>query len=190
MVKRSLIVLILGFVVLLAGVFAPVIRVMTYTAKNGAIAVIGGVDTKSSAVLMYSGLPTVLILFGVSIIICSIFCLIFIKSISNECSVKTSIVSIGISAVISLEIYCILAYISCFFLTSPDRHPIRYPASIIVAGICLIAYVLLLWLYFRHRKSNMSASGVIIDIAFTAMYIVPMFLAYAFIHNTISSFLN
>lgn len=119
-------------------------------------------------------LPELLTIAGIDFFVCGIIGLIFNTYLAKICTLKTTVTALAISSVISLGIWCCMSYISCFFLTAPDKHPVRYPASVILGGICFIVFCVLVCFYVKFRKINRTVKGVIVDILLTIIYL-PMF---------------
>ena len=69
-------------------------------------------------------------------------------------SLKTSALSVGIGAMFSLGVHCVFSFLSCYFDSNPGKHPIRYPASIGIGMICLMIFLVLVYLYAKVRKKE------------------------------------
>lgn len=191
--KISTVALIIGVVMLLVGIFLPIIFMQIYTAQNGSIGIIGGADGPTAIYLtqrLFGNSLLILKLFGGAITLSGLFCSIFGRTVKENCTLKTSGISLGLSVVISLGVYCVVAFISCFVMTHPNKHPITYITSIILGLLCLALFVLLLYLYVKQRKVAPSVIGVIIDILFAIIYLTPFFFTYAWAHSIVSSWLK
>ena len=90
--------------------------------------------------------------------------LIFDKQISKFCSLKSVSLALGISLLTALGLYCVLSFASCYFLTHPDNHPIRYPVSFIVGSVCFWVFLALFCMYIKLRQKEPSALGVLLDV--------------------------
>lgn len=190
--KVAVITLIIGVVMFLVGIFLPIILLEIYTSQNDSIGIIGGADTPSILLisnLILNNLPHVLMIFGGAIILSSLFCIIFTKTVNKHCTLETSSISLGLSASASLGIYCVLVFISCHIMSHPSKHPITYPTSIILGLICLAIFAFLIFLYTKRREAKPSAKGVTIDIIFALTYLIPFFFTYSMLHNYISDWI-
>ena len=116
-------------------------------------------------------LGIVLKLFGGITAVWGLIGLIFNKQINSRCTLKSSCVALGISATVSLGIYCVLSFLSCYFLTHPGKHPIRHPASLVLGVICFAVFLALIHLYIKLRNWNVSASGIAFDVIFGISYL-------------------
>ena len=121
--------------------------------------------------------------------LCSLFCLIFSRTVTRVCRFSTTLISLGLSAVGAIGFYAGIIFLSCFFLTSPERHPVRYPASGVALVLAFCAFVLWMWLYVRMRRKNKSILGVFLDIATALLYFLPLLsLVVAFFDALYSAF--
>lgn len=100
--------------------------------------------------------------------------LLFPEQIHGKCGLKTSVVALSISAIVSLGLYCVNLFFSCYFLTDPSEHPIRLPASVILGAVCLLIFMGLLYIYRKRREKNMSKSGITLDFMLMLSYL-PVF---------------
>ena len=117
--------------------------------------------------------------FGLGIILNSLFCLIFTKTTIKYCTIKTSIISFGISSMVGMGAMSILLFLSCHFLTSPKKHPIAFPTSILLGSISFLIFILLFYTYTTQRKKIPSTKGTVIDVLFAFLYIHPFLWLYS-----------
>lgn len=103
-------------------------------------------------------------LFGGTTLFFGLVELIFDKQISKRCSLKSVSLALGISLLTALGLYCVLSFASCYFLTHPDNHPIRYPVSFIVGSVCFWVFLALFCMYIKLRQKEPSALGVLLDV--------------------------
>ena len=161
MKKASIITLITGIILLAAGFALPMI------AANGqvpfALCCFGGVTA------LWGGIGW-----------------LFQKKIGSHCRIETSGIALGISAVVSLGVHCVMSFLSCYFLTNPARHPIRHPASILLGTVCFALFAALVYWYTKLRKKNASAVGVALDIGLGVLYLPAFYFIWVVIDNTIS----
>lgn len=119
-------------------------------------------------------LPELLTIAGIDFFVCGIIGLIFNTYLSKICTLKTTVTALAISYVIGLGFWCCMSWISCFFLTTPDKHPVRYPASVILGGVCFIVFCILVCFYVKFRKINRTIKGIVVDLLLIIIYL-PMF---------------
>ena len=96
------------------------------------------------------------------------------EQISGKCNIKTSVMALGISAVLGLGLYCANLFFSCYFLSDPSEHPIRLPASGILGIVCLLGLMGLVYLYKKLREKNVSKEGTVLDMMLILSYF-PVF---------------
>ena len=101
-------------------------------------------------------------------------------------SLKTSALSVGIGAVFSLGVHCVFSFLSCYFDSNPGKHPIRYPASIGTGMICLMIFLVLVYLYAKVRKKSMSTLGIALDVVFGMTSCIPFYFLWVTADNMIS----
>ncbi len=187
MKKRAAIILSISAVVLLICVLVP--SGVLGASKNESVGIIGGAD--GPTVIMITGafwdgvLPSFITL-SLSTVLCGLFCLLFSKAVKEHCALKTSGIALSLSACASLFFYCALLFASCFIMTSPDKHPVILPLSILVGALAVVAFVLLLTVYVKSRAQKTSAKGVLIDILLFLSYLLPFFLVFDFVRNLIA----
>jgi len=182
----SLLTLFAGILFLLIGIVSPCIVLYNYTSQHGAIGIIGGADTPTISFIVFGlmgGWPFVVILFGIALIISALFCLIFFKTVKNNCEIKTTVFSLGLSAVGALGLLC--AYLWLFIVSSGNMstYPIVYPVSILLGIICFFIFIVLIAIYLILRKNNWSIKGFCIDILTSIIYLPAFFYAFAFLYN-------
>lgn len=119
-------------------------------------------------------LPHLLTIAGVDFFVCGIIGLFFNTYFSKICTLKTTVTALAISANVGLGIWCCMSWLSCHFLTTPDKHPVRYPTSIILGRVCFIVFCILVCFYTKFRKINKTIKGVVVDLLLTIIYL-PMF---------------
>lgn len=103
----------------------------------------------------------------------SLIIMLFPDAVKEGCTIKTSAFSLCLSAVTGLGLFCVLDVLSIVFLSHPDDHPVRYPASIIAGIILLLVFAALIVFYILQRKKAPSKKGVVIDIACALISVIP-----------------
>ena len=198
MIKRnfrliSLCVAIFGTLLICAALISYGIAAYEFIAsrqENGT-GIIGGMDRYTLSMIRRSlneAIP-VSFLFGVAIFLSGIFSLIFAGTVQKSCTFKTSIVSLGLSASISLGVYGLFSLMLCSFDSTPARHPIRHPASIMICAIALGAAAILFVEYCHQRLEKTSFKGILIDIGFSILYLIPFFSLYGVLDQFLKSVL-
>ena len=179
MKKYALIVFIISLLLLFSGLhFSGILSAMLPETDIG---IIGGSDLPTANFLIgkiLSNAYGLLILFGLPTAVCSLFSLIFSRTVKKCCCFSTTATALGLSACASLGAYSLFTFASCFFLNTPSKHPIAFPASIGCGMIALIGLILLMVLYRKLRGKKKSALGVFFDVAFSLMYMPAFFLLY------------
>ena len=123
-------------------------------------------------------------------ILCGIFYLIFTKFVKQNCTLKTSVTTLGISVSLCLGMYCFFAFIICYYDGTPARNPIAHSASIVFGILSFVAFVGLSILYVFLRKKKMSVKGIIIEFLLTVIYVIPFFLTFSCIHEILSDLIR
>ena len=182
----SLLTLLTGSLFLIIGVIVPFITLQNYTSQNGAIGIIGGADTPTYEFIVFrimNGWPFVAILFGIALIVSALFCLIFSKAVENNCIIKTTALSLGLSAVGALGLVCDFLWFSIVSFGEISKHPIEYPVSILVGIICFLAFIILIAIYLKLRKINWSIKGFIIDVLTSLIYLPTFFFLFSYFYE-------
>ena len=125
-------------------------------------------------------------LFGGLTAFCSLLGLILAGALGYRCQVGTTACALGVSASTTLGLHCVLSFISCYFLTTPTKHPIRYPTSVALGIICLCAFALCIYFYIVKRKNNRSIVGILLDIGLCIAYLPAFTLVWAVADNVAS----
>ncbi len=186
----SVVALVIGVLSLSAGIIAPILLYKQYISDLGTIALIGAAETGTELNLysmFYRGLvddwPFCLLTLGVALTVTALFCLIFTKTVKNNCNIKTSAISLGISAVGALGILCFLIWFSIVAFNDISSSPITYPFSIAVGLAGFTAFVALFLLYYTERKKHRSVKGFIIDVFTSILYLPTFFFAIYYLYE-------
>ena len=124
--------------------------------------------------------------FGGVTAICGMLGWIFHKKATKWLSLPTSLLAVGISIVVSLGIHSGISLLSCFFLSNPSRHPIRFPGSACLAMVCFAGFVALMDAYFKVRSKKKSIPGVVLDVLLGLIYCLPFYFVWVATDNIIS----
>lgn len=163
----SSIVLISGLLLALTSVLVPIIKLSNYTAQNGSIGIIGGADGPT-AIYLTSRLLGERLLFalilGLTLFLCGGFCLVFKRTVTNNCRLKTTALSLIISFFGASGLSCFLIWYSIVAFLEMSMHPIAYPLSIIGGIFSLVAFIITIILYIKARKENFKIKGIVVDV--------------------------
>jgi hypothetical protein len=187
MKKYAVIVFILSAFLLLAG-----LHLNGTLLPESDVGIIGGADRPTVnwyRQKMLSQPHGLLILFGAVGTLVSFLMLIFSRTVNNHCVFSTTATALGLSASASLGAYSLLIFASCFFLTTPSKHPIRFPTSACTGTLALIGFILLMALYFRLRGKTPSRPGVFCDMTFSLLCMPAFFWSYHIIDHLLSGIL-
>ena len=185
----SLLTLLTGALFSIIGVIVPFITLQNYTSQNGAIGIIGGADTPTYEFVVFrimNGCLFIAILFGITLIVSALFCLIFSKTVKNNCNIKTTALSLGLSAVGAAGLVCAFLWFSIVSFGEMSKHPIEYPVSVLLGIISFFGFIVLIALYLKTRKTNWSIKGLIIDVLTSIIYLPTFFFAFSYLYNTLS----
>jgi hypothetical protein len=133
------------------------------------VGIVGGADRPTVNLrirVIFNSAYSLLILFGLPTAFCSLFVLIFSRTIKKNCVISTTLTALALSACTALGVYSLLIFASCFIMTSPSNHPIALPSSICVGMMALIGFILLIVLYYKRRNKKPSIPGAFLDAAF------------------------
>lgn len=186
--RISLLTLLIGALFSMIGVIAPFAALKNYTSQNGAIGIIGGADTptyKFIILRIMSGWSFIAILLGIALIISALFCLLFSKTVKNNCSIKTTALSLGLAAVGAAGLMCAFLWFTIVSFGEMSKHPIAYPASKLMGILFFFAFVVLMVIYVKARKANWSIKGLIIDVLTCILYFPTFFSAFEYLYGII-----
>lgn len=188
--RISRIVLVLGLVIAISGYVTPLVYWNHYTPHNGSIGLIGAAEDPPTywfaLYAMFGGLPLVLFILGITLFVSSGFCLLFSKTVKTHCAVKSSAMSLGLSAVGVLGLICAFVWFTIVYFDEMARHPIEYPVSILLGILCAWAFVILFVLYFKERRKNWSIKGFVIDVLTGIVYLPAFYFVFAYLSEIIT----
>ena len=182
----SLLTLLVGALFSIIGAIVPFIALQNYPFENGAVGIIGGADTPTYEFVVFrimDGWPFVAVLFGITLIFSALFCLIFSKTVKNNCNMKTTVLSLGLSAVGAAGLVCVCIWFVTVAFGEISKYPIKYPASVLLGSLCFFAFVVLIAVYFKVRKTNWSIKGIIIDVLTSIIYLPAFFFAFSYLYE-------
>ena len=146
--------------------------------QGDSVGIIGGADGPTAILVtgqIWRQFGSAVPAFLGAVILCSLFCAVFPRSVRENCTWQTSGVSLGLSATFCLGMYCAISVAACLAFGSIKTHPIRIPLGIGIGTVCLILFLILGWLYVRLRRARFSWKGLVLDILLSLLYL-PSFL--------------
>ena len=184
----SLATLLTGVLFLIIGVAVPFV-VLLSTSQNGAIGIIGGADTPTTIFIVFrlmNGWPFVAILFGISLIVSALFCLIFSKTVKNNCKIGTTALSLGLSALGAMELVCFFMQFTIDSLSHTSKHPVASAVSALLGVFCFFAFIILFAVYLKERIKKWSIIGFAIDVLTAIVYLPTFFFGYDCLYKIIT----
>ena len=185
MKKFSIITILVSTFVMVSSFILPYVFAIITSVNSPSVGIIGGTDLPPLFLYKWnSSIFCPISLFSIATLICGIITLIFNKSISQNCSIKSSAYALLISALISLTFYCIIAYI---FIGSWHDTNVTFSAShficILLALLSLIGCIILGISYAKKYICDKKYKRIIFDIAIIFFYFVPFLIFYSYLHS-------
>jgi len=178
----SFISLILGLIFVLLSVMIPILLTYRYTQQSGSIGIIGGAGYPTISWIIselgFGGYILLLFVIGIVLFLSGAFCLLFKKTVINNCSLKTTILSLTVSLFSAIGLICFITWYSIVVFHEMSKSPIAYPTSITGGLISLIAFIITIVFYFKARKSNFKVKGIVIDVLTIVIYLPIFFLFF------------
>ena len=183
----SFISLILGLIFVLLSVMIPILLTYRYTQQSGSIGIIGGADyptiTWIISELGFDGYILLLFVIGIVLFLSGAFCLLFTKTVINNCSLKTTILSLTVSLFSAIGLICFITWYSIVVFHEMSKRPIAHPTSITGGLISLTAVIIAIWFYIKLRKHDLKVKGIVIDILTSIIYLPLFFLFFLELQN-------
>ena len=88
------------------------------------------------------------------------------------------LISLGIGIVLGALGYCGLTLLGCFYDTSPHKHPIAFPFSVLGCFGCAITLLFLLWRYITLRVKHPCIPMTVVDIMLALALALPSLIAW------------
>ena len=138
----SIIAALVGAVILLFSVVFPMLTIMN--SDQGSVGIIGGADGPTAQFITFNLIaPYMLeICFGTALLIAGLFCSIFTKTVKTHCSLKTSALSLALSAIGGFGIGCFLLWAVIVGFGETKVTPIEYSVSIIGGLGCFFMFLI------------------------------------------------
>lgn len=134
--------------------------------------IIGGADVFTYRFYMSSALGKVCLSVMQPSAAGAISCAVYL-CLSAGFEPRRAVCALGLSAALAAAACCGLIFASCFVMTSPHRHPIALPASVIGGCICCGLLCLFGYIYKRLWAKTKSKRGLLADITVCAVFFLP-----------------
>ncbi len=183
-------IILFGLAVMAISILVPIIKISDYTTQNGAVGIIGGADKPTLWFLLsYSDGDFLLtFIFGLTLLLCGGFCLVFKKTVYENCRLKTTLISLCISLFGAIGLCCLFIWFSIVAFGKTASHPIEYPVSIVGGLLSLFMFIIAIAFYIKLRKNNLKIKGIIIDILTSIIALPTLFLLVAKIYSIFQAF--
>lgn len=129
----------------------------------------------------FDGIPLILVMISIPLMVSAAFCLIFSNTVKASCNIKTTSISLALSAVGALGLDCVLYWFTIVVFGEMSKYPNLYPIGIACGLLCLAAFAILIGVYFKTRKACWSAKGFIIDVLTSILYLPAFFFLFAYL---------
>lgn len=179
--RFPLLVLLVGLLLTAIGLVLPIIIIRTGGAATG---IIGGADAPTywfALKYFIGGLPFCIVLLGWAMTLTSLPAVIFHKTFQKACSLKTSGITLGLSAIGGLGLTCTLYCFAIAAFNDHSKHPIGYPVSLAAGTVSFCAFLLLICFYFMTRGKKPSILGFVYDVICSIVYLPAFFFLSTFI---------
>ena len=144
----------------LSYVVATIIFMLCRT-PSGSIGIIGAADSDillSFAIGVFiSSWQFVALLFGVALILTSLFTAIFKKTTENCLTIKTSLTAVIVSALCAVTVYCAGTVYKLIKFNAIDARPVAFPCCLVAGIIAIVGLIVLLALYISSPANSMDA---------------------------------
>ncbi len=131
----------------------------------------------------------ILRIWGTMLILLGAIMQIFKKYMSENLKPITAIISLMISATVSMGVYSFMLQWTIGAL-SGGKRPVANPASAVALIVSVVLFIVLILSYFIVRKIKAINTETLIDIVIFLAYLVPFFFTYSAIHSIISEWLR
>ena len=155
--------------------------------------VIGGADWPTFQFIYrnaLAGLPALLVQWGVPFAIVGAASLIWGADVRAACTVRTSLLSMGLSATGAVGLYCFINWLAMAAFHERHLYPRAYPFYVSVGLIALCVFLLLLVLYGMSRSKNRSVKGVSFDIVTAVLFLSPFSYTVSFAQQLVRNIIK
>ena len=179
--RFPLLALLVGLLLTTVGLVLPIIFIRTGGAATG---IIGGADARTywfDLTNFIGGLPFCIVLLGWAMALTSLPAVIFPNTFQKACSLKTSSIALGLSAIGGFGLTCALYCFAIAAFNEHSKHPIGYPLSLAAGMVSFCAFLLLICFYFMARGKKPSILGFVYDVICSIVYLPAFFFLSSFI---------
>lgn len=169
--RFSVILLIIGFIGLSAGIVVPI---LTHNPVNEAWGI-------------WYHWPRCVSLLSVEFILTGLVCLIFRNTVEKSCSVKTFLLALSISAAGGLGVFCIFNWLGMVWFGESDAYPVQYPLTVAIGCATFVIFVVLIVFYIKQRRKQWSFKGLLIDLATSILYLPAFFYVFLVLYYVIDN---
>lgn len=135
--------------------------------------------------LFNSGLNVVLLSFGYVSLVVGVIFMIF-KKLTDNCTLSSLGLATATSLFAGMGLYCLLIILLEAGFSDRSEHPVSSLVCGIGGIISIIAVIALFFVYFFiYREKYPSRKGVVVDLIFGILYIIPFFLASAVFYDIV-----
>ena len=178
-----------GLVGLVAIVAPYIISYFISANEIEGIGIIGAADGPTARFLIFKlfineqFLPITIFL---TLIVLSVIYLIFNETATKGCAVKTTALSVGISASIAATIFGFLNLHFLDVFNEASYTSTRFHISQAISLLFPIVFIILLIFFCLARKSKPSVGGTLLDIVTSILLVIPFTSFIVFIDNLLS----
>ena len=109
------------------------------------------------AVMAISNLCLLSNILSLTLLLCGGFCLVFKKTVYENCRLKTTLISLCISLFGAIGLCCLFIWFSIVAFGKMSSHPIEYPVSIVGGLLSLFMFIIAIAFYIKLRLFNVFA---------------------------------
>ena len=185
MKKFSIITILVSTFVMVSSFILPYVFAIITFVNSPSVGIIGGTDLPPLFLYKWnSSIFCPISLFSIATLICGIITLIFNKSISQNCSIKSSAYALSISALIALTFFCFITFV--FIGNWHDAYvtlSISHIFCLLIALLSLMGCIILAVSYTKKYICDKKYKRIIFDIAIIFFYFVPFLIFYSYLHS-------
>ncbi len=174
--------IIIGAALSVLGIIMPFIILLLTPKDESSVGIIGGASYPTYSFLWQRSIFSLITTFGIATLLLGIIFRIFNKTVSENCTIKTNLFALGLSAFSAFGLYCFV----CFAISSPSKNPIALPASVIGLLISFIALITLLVLYIITYIKDKKYKRIIFDIIIIILFWLAFLKLISYTHSFLS----
>ena len=181
--RNSWIIFLAGF-----GVLALCLALPLAVPSSAATGIIGGADAVYHLLLTecVDGLLLPLIALAIATVFFGGFRLIFPNAVQKHFTARTTLISLGLSAIGGVGLGCALQVFVIAAFDSQRFYPIRYPVCLAGGLACLGIFFCLITIYFTKREDKLTLGGFLLDLATSILYLPGAFLLFSWVYGVLT----